>query len=129
MVVLVKSFPDCGACGLKERCIGGPRGARRRSVLGRLERHRLQLPGGPLFHSPLTPDVRRIANDAHAFGVRRFYVTGGEPLLHPEFFEIIASLQGLGEVVFFANGTLLEEPGGGWGAIFSLTRRQTYAKF
>ena len=23
---------DCGACGLKERCIGGPRGARRRSV-------------------------------------------------------------------------------------------------
>lgn len=59
---------------------------------------------------PITlDDIRRIAEDAHAVGAKRFYVTGGEPLLHPEFFEIIAYLQSLGEVVFFTNGTLLDE--------------------
>jgi MoaA/NifB/PqqE/SkfB family radical SAM enzyme len=41
--------------------------------------------------------------------VGRFYLTGGEPTLHPEFFEMIEALQALGEVIFFTNATLFDE--------------------
>ncbi|MFQ6671854.1 MAG: radical SAM protein [Candidatus Tectimicrobiota bacterium] len=66
---------------------------------------------GPRVKAPILKlaDIQRIAKDAHAMGVERFYVTGGEPTLHPEFFEIVAFLQSLGEVIFFTNGTLFNE--------------------
>ncbi len=66
---------------------------------------------GPKVKAPILKlaDIQRIAKEAHALGVERFYVTGGEPTMHPEFFEIVEFLQHLGEVVFFTNGTLFDE--------------------
>ena len=66
---------------------------------------------GPNVTAPVLKlaDIRRAAEEAHALGVERFYVTGGEPTMHPEFFEIVEFLQRLGEVVFFTNGTLFDE--------------------
>ena len=66
---------------------------------------------GPKVKAPVLrlDVVRRIAEEAHAMGARKFYITGGEPSLHPEFFEMVEFLQGLGEVVFFTNATLFDE--------------------
>jgi MoaA/NifB/PqqE/SkfB family radical SAM enzyme len=66
---------------------------------------------GPRVKAPILrlKDVRLIAEQAHKLGATRFYITGGEPTLHPEFFEMVEALQALGQVVFFTNGTLLDE--------------------
>ena len=66
---------------------------------------------GPRVTAPVLKleDVCRIASEAHALGVRRFYITGGEPAMHPEFFEMVEALQPLGEVIFFTNATLFDE--------------------
>lgn len=68
---------------------------------------------GPNVTAPVLKldDIRRIADEALALGVERFYLTGGEPTMHPEFFDIVEFLQPLGEVVFFTNGTLFDEEG------------------
>jgi MoaA/NifB/PqqE/SkfB family radical SAM enzyme len=66
---------------------------------------------GPRVKTPVMrlADVCRVADEAHAHGVRRFYITGGEPTMHPEFFEMVESLQKLGEVIFFTNATLFDK--------------------
>jgi MoaA/NifB/PqqE/SkfB family radical SAM enzyme len=66
---------------------------------------------GPSSKAPVLglADLLQVAEEAHALGVGRFYLTGGEPTLHPEFFEMIEALQALGEVVFFTNATLFDE--------------------
>jgi MoaA/NifB/PqqE/SkfB family radical SAM enzyme len=66
---------------------------------------------GPSSKAPVLglADLLQVAEEAHALGVGRFYLTGGEPTLHPEFFEMIEALQALGEVIFFTNATLFDE--------------------
>lgn len=66
---------------------------------------------GPKVTAPVLKldDVRRIAEEAHDLGARRFYLTGGEPVMHPEFFKMVEALQRLGKVVFFTNATLFDE--------------------
>src|SRR5579859_7640781 len=35
-----------------------------------------------------TPDVLRFVDEAEALGARELYFTGGEPMLHPDFFAL-----------------------------------------
>ncbi len=55
--------------------------------------------------------IREIAAQATALGCRIFALTGGEPLVHPEFESIVDTLLGheAAHVVVLTNGTLLED--------------------
>jgi SynChlorMet cassette radical SAM/SPASM protein ScmF len=52
--------------------------------------------------------LKGIVEDALPLGLSAVKLTGGEPLLHPEFLEIVTGLKGLGlRVIVETNGTLL----------------------
>jgi len=58
--------------------------------------------------SPLGVDViRRHLAEAEALGVREVYLTGGEPLLHPDLFAIVESALRVAATTILTNGTLL----------------------
>ncbi len=53
--------------------------------------------------------VERFLREAEALGVRDYGVTGGEPFLHPEIFEILEAILARGPVLVLTNGMLLSE--------------------
>ncbi len=67
--------------------------------------------------SPVTAEelplarIRDLAGQAHALGCRVFALTGGEPMVHPDFDAIVEDLlsRGASHVVVLTNGTLLRE--------------------
>lgn len=56
-----------------------------------------------------TEEWKRIIAEALELGVKRFYITGGEPLLRDDIFELLdAIVTGGADVVIMTNGTLLK---------------------
>lgn len=54
-------------------------------------------------------DAERLFDEAQRIGTRTVVLTGGEPLLHPQFFEIVAAARARGlSVNVTTNGTLVE---------------------
>ncbi|MFN0149187.1 MAG: radical SAM protein [bacterium] len=53
--------------------------------------------------------VERYLREAETLGVRDYGVTGGEPFLHPEIFEILEAILARGPVLVLTNGMLLSE--------------------
>lgn len=59
----------------------------------------------------LPADVaRRAIRQGLDLGVRQFYITGGEPLLHPEFFDLAARATEEARLTVLSNGTTIDEP-------------------
>jgi AdoMet-dependent heme synthase len=54
--------------------------------------------------------VRRYLAEAADLGVREYYVTGGEPFLHREIFEILHAALAQGPVSVLTNGVLIKPP-------------------
>ncbi len=52
--------------------------------------------------------VEELLLEARALGVKEFYFTGGEPMLHPDFFAIIERTLQEGPVNILTNGTLID---------------------
>ena len=52
--------------------------------------------------------VARFLDEAEALGVREYYLTGGEPFLNREIFEITADVLAKGPVTILTNGVLLK---------------------
>lgn len=52
--------------------------------------------------------VEELLVEARALGVKEFYFTGGEPMLHPDFFAIIERTLQEGPVNTLTNGTLID---------------------
>ncbi len=48
-------------------------------------------------------------DQAEALGVRDYYVTGGEPMLHPDFEALCAEILRRGPLTVLSNGTLVDE--------------------
>lgn len=53
--------------------------------------------------------VEELLVEARLFGVKEFYFTGGEPMLHPEFFAIVERTLAEGPTSVLTNGTLIDE--------------------
>ncbi len=54
-------------------------------------------------------DAERLFEEARAIGTKTVVLTGGEPLLHPQFFEIVSAARARGlSVNLTTNGTLVE---------------------
>ncbi len=54
-------------------------------------------------------DAQRLFDDARAIGTKTVVLTGGEPLLHPQFFELVAAARARGlSVNLTTNGTLVD---------------------
>lgn len=53
--------------------------------------------------------IRALLAEARALGVKEFYYTGGEPMLHPDFFEILEWTLAEGPTNVLTNGTLIDE--------------------
>lgn len=65
---------------------------------------------GPLGALPL-PIMRRVFREMHELGCGLVHITGGEPLLHPEFLPAVDEAFALGlNVLLTTNGTVLSEP-------------------
>ena len=54
------------------------------------------------------PRLRTLLAEAELLGVKEFYFTGGEPMLHPDFFEVIAYTLQRGPVHVLTNGILVD---------------------
>lgn len=54
--------------------------------------------------------VRRYIGEADRLGVREFYFTGGEPLMHPDLVPMIQEALAVAPVTVLTNGTLIDEP-------------------
>lgn len=55
-------------------------------------------------------EINRVMDDLHAFGVRVLILSGGEPLLHPDLFDIAARAKSMGFYVgLSSNGTLIDQ--------------------
>ena len=70
---------------------------------------------GPDETPGLSPaQLRRIVDEAIAMGVERFYLTGGEPFLRPDFLELARRItdENGSELIVLTNGTLLRGPRG-----------------
>lgn len=52
--------------------------------------------------------IDELLAEAHALGVKEYYLTGGEPMLHPEFFEIVAQILAQGPVSVLTNAILID---------------------
>lgn len=60
--------------------------------------------------APLDPDiVRRAIAEAEALGVKEFYFTGGEPLLHPDLFPLLECALAVAPTTLLTNGVLMDE--------------------
>jgi MoaA/NifB/PqqE/SkfB family radical SAM enzyme len=53
--------------------------------------------------------VRRYVAEAETLGVKEFYFTGGEPLLHPEIEALLEHALGAAPTTLLTNGTLVDE--------------------
>ena len=55
-------------------------------------------------------EVRRTLDECRRLGVREVYYTGGEPMLHPEFFPVLEDSLAIAPTSFLTNGILVDEP-------------------
>ncbi|MGH9337980.1 MAG: radical SAM protein, partial [Vicinamibacteria bacterium] len=53
-------------------------------------------------------DVLRALEESRSLGVKEYYFTGGEPLLHPDIVEILEATLELGPATVLTNGVLLK---------------------
>ncbi len=53
--------------------------------------------------------IEELLIEARSLGVKEFYYTGGEPMLHPEFFAIVARTLQEGPTSILTNGILIDE--------------------
>jgi len=53
-------------------------------------------------------EVRRALDDCRALGVKEVYFTGGEPMLHPDFFAVLADSLQVAPTSFLTNGLLVD---------------------
>lgn len=53
--------------------------------------------------------VRRTLAEAAALGVRDYYFTGGEPMLHPDFWTLCEAALEVGPLTVLTNGTLVDD--------------------
>ena len=68
-------------------------------------------------------EVSRVLEDARALGVRELYLTGGEPMMHPEFFAVLEDALAVAPTSFLTNGLFLDEHAGArLAAIFAAAR-------
>jgi AdoMet-dependent heme synthase len=56
-----------------------------------------------------TAQVLALLDEAEALGVREYYFTGGEPMLHPEFWRLCAAVLEKGPLTVLTNGILVDE--------------------
>jgi MoaA/NifB/PqqE/SkfB family radical SAM enzyme len=54
------------------------------------------------------PRIEALLDEARALGVKEFYLTGGEPMLHPQFFPIVERILQEGPVHVLTNGLLID---------------------
>lgn len=54
------------------------------------------------------PRIEALLTEARELGVKEFYLTGGEPMLHPEFFPLLERLLTEGPVHVLTNGLLID---------------------
>ncbi|HUS66787.1 MAG TPA: radical SAM protein [Kofleriaceae bacterium] len=57
--------------------------------------------------------VRRVLDEAEALGVRDYYFTGGEPMLHPEFWPLVDEALARGPLTVLTNGILIDDEAAG----------------
>jgi MoaA/NifB/PqqE/SkfB family radical SAM enzyme len=55
--------------------------------------------------------VHRLLDEAEALGVREFYFTGGEPMMHPDFFALCEATLARGPLTVLTNGLLVDDEG------------------
>lgn len=53
-------------------------------------------------------EVRRFLDEAAALGVRDYYFTGGEPMMHPEFWPLVDEALARGPLTVLTNGILVD---------------------
>jgi MoaA/NifB/PqqE/SkfB family radical SAM enzyme len=56
-------------------------------------------------------DVRRFLEEAQRLGAREYYFTGGEPMLHPQFWALCEDTLGRGPLTVLSNGMLIDGDG------------------
>lgn len=56
-------------------------------------------------------EVRRFLDEAERLGAREYYFTGGEPMLHPEFWALCEDALRRGPLTVLSNGMLIDEGG------------------
>jgi AdoMet-dependent heme synthase len=56
-----------------------------------------------------TERVLRLLDEAEALGVREYYFTGGEPMMHPEFFALCAAALHNGALTVLTNAMLIDD--------------------
>lgn len=54
-------------------------------------------------------DVRRFLDEAERLGARDYYFTGGEPMLHPEFWPLVDDVLARGPLTVLTNGILIDD--------------------
>ncbi|HEX2573881.1 MAG TPA: radical SAM protein [Polyangia bacterium] len=54
-------------------------------------------------------EVARTLAEAERLGVKEIYFTGGEPMLHPEFFDVLADSLAVAPTAFLSNGILIDD--------------------
>jgi sulfatase maturation enzyme AslB (radical SAM superfamily) len=54
-------------------------------------------------------DVRRFLDEAAELGAREYYFTGGEPMLHPEFWSLCEAALEVGPLTVLSNGLLIDD--------------------
>ncbi|HEY1584822.1 MAG TPA: radical SAM protein, partial [Polyangia bacterium] len=52
--------------------------------------------------------VRRFLDEAEALGARDYYFTGGEPMMHPEFWPLVDDTLARGPLTVLTNGILID---------------------
>jgi AdoMet-dependent heme synthase len=55
-----------------------------------------------------TAEVRRYLDEAVALGARDYYFTGGEPMMHPEFWPLVDDALARGPLTVLTNGILID---------------------
>src|SRR5437588_5339012 len=53
--------------------------------------------------------VRRALDEAAALGAREYYFTGGEPMMHPEFWSLCQAALDQGPLTVLTNGILIDD--------------------
>lgn len=53
--------------------------------------------------------IEALLEEARALGVKEFYLTGGEPMLHPEFFPLLGRVLAEGPTTVLTNGVLIDD--------------------
>jgi MoaA/NifB/PqqE/SkfB family radical SAM enzyme len=56
-------------------------------------------------------EVRRFLDEAERLGAREYYFTGGEPMLHPEFWALCEEALRRGPLTVLSNGMLIDDDG------------------